>query len=183
MNPSWLAVKALHNVVMPLDTDPVVIDGQVVMRAPATSTKHRLVKISALEIPVSYEAVVDVVPKLHLRPPVLPDDVKDNFYPLPQDKGYDFIFHVGVAGRGPLRMEKLGHKLGYYMKDANGKMAPIVKSPPSDFSRREESDVSVGEQQIERLGLGFSDLESTGEAYSARPNRGFGVGYEKFPDG
>ncbi|KIK67010.1 hypothetical protein GYMLUDRAFT_844716 [Collybiopsis luxurians FD-317 M1] len=169
-NPSWLAVKALHNVVMPLDADPVV------------SSTHRLIKISALQVPVTYEAVVEVVPKLHLRPPVLPEAVKDDFYPLPQDKGYDFIFHVGVAGRGPLRMEKLGHKLGYHMKDASGRLAPIVKGPPSDFGRREEPDMSVGEQPIERIGsLGF-DMESTSDTYSARPSRGFGVGYEKFPD-
>ncbi|KAE9401603.1 peptidase C15, pyroglutamyl peptidase I-like protein [Gymnopus androsaceus JB14] len=180
-NPSWLAVKPLHNVVMPLDDEPVVIDGQVVMRAPTTTSKHRLVKISALEVPYDYLSVLDVVPNLHLRPPVLPDEVKDNFYRLPPDKGYDFIFHVGVAGRGPLRVEKLGHKTGYFMKDASGKMAPIIKSPPSDFGRREELDVSVGEQPIERIGLGF-ELESAGDTYSARPNRGFGVGYEKFPD-
>ncbi|KAJ3788643.1 hypothetical protein GGU11DRAFT_691602 [Lentinula aff. detonsa] len=182
-NPSWLAVKPLHNVVIPLDSDPVVIDGQVVMRA--TSSKQWLVKISALQIPVEYEAVMDIVPKLHLRPPVLPDEVKDDFYPLPPDKGYDFIFHVGVAGRGPLRMEKLGHKLGYHMKDAVGRMAPIVKGPPSEFGRREiEDTVSVGEQPLqvgERLGLGF-EMESAGDSYSARPNRGFGVGYEKFSD-
>ncbi|KAJ3862571.1 hypothetical protein EV359DRAFT_44910 [Lentinula novae-zelandiae] len=186
-NPSWLAVKPLHNVVIPLDSDPVVIDGQVVMRTPTTSSKHWLVKISALEIPVEYEAVMDTVPKLHLRPPVLPDEVKDDFYPLPPDKGYDFIFHVGVAGRGPLRMEKLGHKLGYYMKDVAGKLAPIVKGPPSEFGRRgiEDTDVSVvGEQPLqvgERLGLGF-EMENAGDSYSARPSRGFGVGYEKFSD-
>jgi pyroglutamyl-peptidase len=169
-------------VVIPLDADPVVIDGAVVIR-PTLTAKHRLVKISALEIPVEYEAVKDIVPKLHLRPPMLPDSVnKDDFYPLPPDKGYDFIFHVGVAGRGPLRMEKLGHKLGYYMKDATGKMAPVVKAAPSDFQRREDLDVSIGEQAVERIGLSF-ELENTGDAYSARPSRGFGVGYEKFPDG
>ncbi|KAF5389345.1 hypothetical protein D9757_004366 [Collybiopsis confluens] len=166
-NPSWLAVQPLHNVVLPLDTE--------------TGGKHRVIKISALQVPVTYESVASVVPKLHLRPPVLPDQVKDDFYRLPQDKGYDFIFHLGVAGRGPLRMEKLGHKLGYHMKDPSGKLAPTVKGPPSDFGRREESDMSVGEQAVERIGLGF-DVESAGDTYSVRPSRGFGAGYEKFPD-
>ncbi|KAE9398260.1 peptidase C15, pyroglutamyl peptidase I-like protein [Gymnopus androsaceus JB14] len=159
-NPSWLAVKPLHNVVMTLDEDSIVIDGQVVMRAPTTTLKHRLVKISALEVPVEYLTVLDWVPNLHLRPP----------------KGYDFIFHVGVAGKGPLRLEKLGHKTGYFKKDEGGKMAPIIESPPFDFGRREKMDFSVGEQPIEEI----RELESAGDTYGA--NRGFGLGYEKFPD-
>lgn len=133
------------------------------------SARRRLVKITTLEIPVSYEAVLDTVPKLHLRPPVLPEDAKDSLCPLPPSKGYDFIFHVGVAGSGPLRMERLGHKLGYYKTDVNGKLAPIVRGSPSDFER--QSDVFVNEQPMESL----DDISPL--------SRGFGVGYETFPDG
>lgn len=150
VNPSWLAVKPLHNVVIPLDLD---------------ASKGRVVKISTLEIPVSYEAVLDTVPKLHLRSPVLPEapeDVKHSLFPLTPHKGYDCIFHVGVAGSGPLRIEKLGHKLGYYKTDVDGRLAPIVERQSEDF---------VDEQPMK-------SLDDT-----SLPSRGFGVGYETFPDG
>ncbi|THV07606.1 peptidase C15, pyroglutamyl peptidase I-like protein [Dendrothele bispora CBS 962.96] len=180
-NPSWLAVKPLHKLVIPLDPHPVVIDGQVVMRE--TTDQHRLIQISALQIPMDYEMTSELIPRLHLRPPQLPDSVKDDFFPIPPDKGYDFIFHVGVVGRGPLRMEKMGHKLGYFMKDVNGKLAPTVRAPEPEFGSRPESDVSVGET-FGRDQLGFDMVESSaaGDMFSARPNRGFGVGYEKFSE-
>jgi hypothetical protein len=37
-------------------------------------------------------------------------------------------------------MERVGHKLGYHMKDASGKYAPVVKVIPKDFSRREQGE-------------------------------------------
>jgi hypothetical protein len=150
-----------------------------------TTETQRQIKISALKIPMEYDAVLELVPRLHLRPPQLPDSVKDDFFPVPPDKGYDFIFHIGAAGRGPLRMEKMGHKLAYYMKDANGKLAPIVRAPEPEFGGRGESDVSIGES-FGGKELGFDIMvegAGAGDTFSARPNRGFGVGYEKFPEG
>ncbi|KAL0580324.1 hypothetical protein V5O48_001661 [Marasmius crinis-equi] len=181
-NPAWLAVKPLHNTTLALDPYPVVIDGQIVTRD-TQETKNRTIKISALEIPMEYEAVVEVVPGLHHRPPELPEAVRDDFYPLPADKGYDFIFHLGVAGRGPLRMEKSAHKLGYHMKDATGKLAPMVRGTPIEFGRRED-EVAVGDTiHTERIGFELVETGATaGDTYSARPNRGFGTGYEKFAD-
>lgn len=174
-NPAWLAVKSLHNTILPLDSHSSAIDG----KAETRETKSRIVKISAIEIPMEYEAVLEIVPGLHLRPPQLPEEVKDDVFPLPPDKGYDFIFHLGVAGRGYLRMEKSGHKLGYHMKDATGKLAPMVRG---DLRRRED-DVAVGDiGERERLSLEMVENTGAGDTYSARPNRGFGVGYEKFPD-
>jgi pyroglutamyl-peptidase len=73
-----------------------------------------------------YEDVLNIVPGLHLRPPQLPEDVPDGTEPPPE--GYDFIFHVGAAGRGSLRMEIIGHKYGYNMKDASGAFCAVV--PP-----------------------------------------------------
>ncbi|PCH43685.1 peptidase C15 pyroglutamyl peptidase I-like protein [Wolfiporia cocos MD-104 SS10] len=122
-NPSWLAVKPLHNTV--LYTDPSV-EQAVANAAP------QQIHITALEIPVSYQAVLQTVPGFHARPPVLPDLGPD--VPPPPPTGYDFMFHIGVAGRGPLRMEKLAHKNGYRMKDADGLYAPVVplKEGPRD---------------------------------------------------
>ncbi|TFK29606.1 hypothetical protein FA15DRAFT_663757 [Coprinopsis marcescibilis] len=98
------------------------------------------IHITALEIPVLYEAVHEIVPGLHLKPPKLPTesnyiDLPPDFPCPPGDAGYDFIFHVGVAGRGALRMEIIGHKFGYNMKDASGSYCAIVP-PPSSHAKQ-----------------------------------------------
>lgn len=170
VNPSWLAVQPLHNAIL---TPTIVEEDKIRIQAPS-----RRIHITALEIPISYDAVLAVVPKLHTRPPVLPELEKSSFSPPPQN-GYDFVFHVGVAGRGPLRMERQGHKIGYQMKDVNGKLAPIVRSSPKDFSRRPEGP-SVAEN-LERERLGFDILESPGDT-SGRSSRGFGPLYETFSE-
>jgi pyroglutamyl-peptidase len=172
VNPSWLAVKPLHNTVIP--QTPVDDDDEGVGPRP-----NRPIHITALEIPVSYEDVLEVVPKLHTRPPTLPEsDDSEAFLPAPSS-GYDFIFHLGVAGRGPLRMERQGHKLGYQMKDANGKLAPVVRSSPKDFSRRPDGPSAAENMERERLGL--EPLETSGDT-TIRPTRGFGAAYENFPE-
>jgi len=177
VNPSWLAVEPLHDTVISVDppSDPVVIDGQSVLLD--DHSRIRPIHISVLQIPVSYEAVLDIVPGLHARPPVLPSSELP--FPPPPEKGYDFIFHIGVAGRGPLRMEKLGHKLGYHMKDADGKLAPIVRSSPKDFSRRPDDPSPAENLERERLGM---DVVDTGPDSVVRPTRGFGPAYENFLD-
>jgi hypothetical protein len=173
-------VKPLHNTVIAIDppSSPVVVDDQIV---PFDHLNQiRPIHISVLQIPVSYEAILDIVPGLHARPPVLPQS--DVPFPPPPEKGYDFIFHIGVAGRGPLRMEKLGHKLGYHMKDADGKLAPIVRSSPKDFSRRPDDPTPAENLERERLGMDMVESSTTGGDNSVRPNRGFGPAYENFPD-
>ncbi|KAG5342907.1 hypothetical protein C0989_005855 [Termitomyces sp. Mn162] len=167
VNPSWLAVQPLHDTT--LYPDPT---------AAGTRGRPRPIHISALEIPVIYEAVLADVPGLHSRPPILPHTVRDSF-PPPPPSGYDFIFHIGVAGRGPLRMERQGHKLGYHMKDADGKLAPLARSTPKDFSRRPDDHLA---ENLERERLGLEMVEHIGSDTSARPTRGFGVQYESFPD-
>ncbi|RDB16668.1 ATPase WRNIP1 C26H5.02c [Hypsizygus marmoreus] len=178
VNPSWRAVKPLHNTVIAADTSaPVIVDDQVVL------TEHhfggsRPVHISALEIPVSYEAVLAIVPGLHVRPPILPESAR-LLFPQPPSSGYDFIFHIGVAGRGPLRMERQGHKVGYHMKDADGKLAHVVRSSPKDFSRRAEDTLAA--ENIERERLGMEIIETVGDT-AIRPTRGFGAAYDNFPE-
>ncbi|KAF5385761.1 hypothetical protein D9615_002459 [Tricholomella constricta] len=177
VNPSWLAVKPLHNTIISSDTSsPVVVDDEVVLEENAAQAHP--IHISTLEVPVSYEAVLAVVPGLHARPPILPESAA-LLAPTPPPSGYDFIFHIGVAGRGPLRMERQGHKLGYHMKDADGKLASVTRSSPKDFSRRAEDTLVAENQERERLGMEI--VESIGDTV-VRPTRGFGAAYENFPE-
>ncbi|PFH44975.1 hypothetical protein AMATHDRAFT_72087 [Amanita thiersii Skay4041] len=178
-NPSWLAVKSLHNAIITPDSllNPITVDGKVIALDDGMGGS-RPIHITALEVPMTYEAVLDTVPGFHARPPLLPPDLKQTFFPTPAS-GYDFIFHVGVAGRGPLRMERLGHKLGYHMKDASGKLASIVQSSPKDNSGADDRLVA---ENIERERLGMEIVENPGGETTTRPTRGFGTGYDSFPD-
>lgn len=181
-NPSWLAVQPLHNTVILLDepSEPQVTDDKLALKEDDVEIPKTRIHISALQVPVVYESVLETVPGLHHRPPVLPREVmEDGSFPPPPQKGYDLIFHIGVAGRGPLRVEKVGHKLGYQMKDAHGKLAPLVESPVQDFGR--SRDGFLGAVNMEMLAMDMVETHPAAEG-APRLNRGFGVGYEKFPE-
>jgi pyroglutamyl-peptidase len=99
------------------------------------------------------------------------------------ETSYDFMFHIGVAGRGPLRLERVGHKLGYHMKDATGKLADLVRSTPKDFSRRDNTSFAAENAERERLGMDPIETQtSVGGDSIVRATRGFGPAYETFPD-
>lgn len=162
------------------------------------------VYITTLQIPVSYQDVLAVTPGLHARPPILPLPADPAFAPvhLPPN-GFDFIFHIGVAGRGPLRIERLAHKLNYKMKDEEGQYAPVVQLP-KDPAPQEPTEAE--RMEIQRLFAGgvvpVAAIEgppgpngfrgvmdvATGERLSEsshhehQPNRGFGKGYKTFAD-
>jgi len=175
-NPSWIAVKQLQN---------TILQTNVPADATITGDRRRPIHISTLQIPVIYEAVLETVPGLHARPPILPDSMPPDCLPPPKTS-YDFMFHIGVAGRGPLRLERVGHKLGYHMKDATGKLAALVRSTPKDFSRRDHTDaLSFAAENAERERLGMDPMEtqlSVGGDSIIRATRGFGPAYETFPD-
>ncbi|THH26739.1 hypothetical protein EUX98_g7443, partial [Antrodiella citrinella] len=74
-NPSWLAVKPLHNTILftQPESNPVPYNDQMmtdedVNMPPAPQEIH----ITSLEIPVTYKSVRTTVPGLHARPPILP---------------------------------------------------------------------------------------------------------------
>lgn len=121
---------------------------------------------------------------MHLRPPVLPEQVRDEFL-KPPPNGYDLMFHIGLAGRGPLRLERCGHKLGYNMKDAKSRYAPLVIPQPKDFSRRGPDGRPVALiERAERERLANSELSTNvpGDS-SAKQNHGFGgPSYDNFTD-
>ncbi|CAA7271086.1 unnamed protein product [Cyclocybe aegerita] len=205
-NPSWLAVKPLQNVVLQTGvlpdntpqpsfstTSSIPTSSSNITPISQGPSTPRPIHITTLQIPVLYHAVLDIVPGLHARPPILPPDASEECAE-PPDNAYDFIFHIGVAGRGPLRMERLGHKYGYHMKDASGKLAPVVRVSPKDFTRHEGPSVSVdgvgvgtlsppisAAESMERERLGMDMTESSGDTM-VRPTRGFGVNYENFQE-
>ncbi|CCM00397.1 uncharacterized protein FIBRA_02427 [Fibroporia radiculosa] len=186
-NPSWLAVKPLHNTVLYTNPDPIVIDDHAIVtdEMEEMAPRPQPIHITAIEIPVSYQSVLAVTPGLHARPPVLPEP-KDPamVLPPPPVNGYDFMFHVGVAGRGPLRMEKLAHKNGFRMKDADGQYAPVVHLP-KEHPRDPEAEVEIMEQFLSLVppsGHGPTGGEGGNDGVEIPPNRGFGKGYESFAE-
>lgn len=190
-NPSWLAARPLHNTT--LYTDPpfdLAADGETIItdEMEQMAPKPQLIHITAIQIPVSYQAVLAVTPGLYARPPALPKPTDPTIVmPPPPPNGYDFMFHIGVAGRGPLRIEKLSHKFGYRMKDAEGHYAPTVHLPKE--GPRDPAEASEVERMEQYLGLvsspsahGPSGDHVVTESPEVPPNRGFGKGYETFPE-
>lgn len=164
--------------------EPDIVDDQSPTPEANSSTQDTCdIYLSTLQVPVTYEDVLAIVPGLHARPPVLPPsadpDLPDIL--LPAD-GFDLIFHVGVAGRGPLRMERVGHKFGYNMKDATGSHAPIVRvtREENSNSNRGQSEPSAMER-MERARLSEYLIEPPVDG-TEPPKRGFGKGYESFPE-
>ncbi|RXW24843.1 hypothetical protein EST38_g1008 [Candolleomyces aberdarensis] len=169
------------------------------------------IHITAIQIPVIYESVLETVPSLHFKPPQLPADVLEGT-PGPPEQGYDFIFHVGVAGRGALRMEIIGHKYGYNMKDSSGQYCAVVPPPsasknPINNNRGPGSGGPPGVIQppytggfvhgsgFGSMGMGYNNERLgynpavhdpqpglPGSDNTVRPMRGFGTAYETFPD-
>ena len=98
-------------------------------------------------------------------------------------EGYDLIVHVGVGARGGLSLEKRGRKEGYLIPDYEGKLAPVLG--PYEKAGK----YALGDQvllsdairhEIERASGGSSGSEPDDPENAFR--RGFGEGYEEFPD-
>lgn len=134
VNPSWLAVKPLHDTILTADSLSRVDEHDKAVPL------GRPIHVTTLEVPTEYEYVLNTVPGFHARPPVLP---LDNSIAPPHD-GYDFILHVGVAPPGPLRVERLGHKSGYTKKDASGELAPIIVQSLTEQKESSDDEESKG---------------------------------------
>ncbi|KAB5595694.1 Pyroglutamyl peptidase domain-containing protein [Ceratobasidium theobromae] len=124
VNPSWLAVSPLNNETLKF-TKP---SGQSV-------EAH----ISALEIPVTYSAVLSTVPALHTS------------------KQYDVVLHVGVGLEGSIAIERLAHKTGYNQPDADGHLCdPVSANPDKDEPGASGDDESRPRERVSRgFGRGF----------------------------
>lgn len=233
MNPSWLAVKPLHNTVIYAEVQPQPPPEPSPHHMPPLGPSSRpfpppppepvepvddqmhedptpivqQIHFTTLLIPVSYAAVLAITPGLHARPPVLPfpDDPAFAATHLPPN-GFDFIFHTGCVGRGPLRIEKNAHKLNYRMKDAEGQYAPIVQLPKEAPQAEPEQDIinigkpllpptpavpgnELGPPGASGLPRGVIDHEEhlagerpLVESPEHQPTRGMGKAYESMPD-
>jgi pyroglutamyl-peptidase len=141
------------------------------------------IHISALQVPPTYDAALESVTGLHARPPMIPPtNPPSAIVAPPPENGYDFIFHIGLAGRGPFRIERLAHKSGYRLKDSSCKHAPIIEflHEPSAL------EPSQGEM-LEQMRLTSASMAMVGHASPIdpavdQPVRGFGKGYESFPE-
>lgn len=198
-NPSWLAARRLHNArfIVEPSSERAPAPGPPEQMAVSEDTEipaaARQVHITTLQIPVTYQAVLSIVPGLHASPPILPFVADHSLVSIPPPaKGYDFIFHIGVAGRGPLRLEKLSHKFGYRMKDAHGQYAPTVHLPKEGHGESEAQRIE-SERVLLGLGGGKGRILSPGmlgelgegnpnDSIESLPTRGFEKGYENFAD-
>jgi hypothetical protein len=110
-NPSYQAIKSLN--------DTVYI----------TKEGHK-VRFTAVEIPVGYDDVDNVVPGFH-------------------DGGkYNFIVHLGVGLDGMVKFEQVAHSGGYKGKDIHGKTGPLE----GNKSLRTTWDVYYLVDQIRQMG-------------------------------
>ncbi|KAK7062323.1 Proteophosphoglycan ppg4 [Favolaschia claudopus] len=116
-NPSWLAVKTLHDKV--ITTSPI--------RGQPPKGKLDSIHLTALNIPTVYSAVLDTLPGLHAQPPILPSIYTPPTSREPPEDAFDLIIHVGVAGPGPLLAERLAHKTGYQLPDYERQSPPLIE--------------------------------------------------------
>ncbi|KAJ7094406.1 hypothetical protein C8R44DRAFT_385579 [Mycena epipterygia] len=121
-NPSWLAVKPLHD---------TIITTMPTRGKPPKGAKPDSIHLTALNIPTVYSAVLETLPDLHAQPPVLPPLYTPPTSRPPPEEGFDLIVHVGVAGPGPLRAERLAHKTGYQLPDHERQSPPIIIGKPN----------------------------------------------------
>jgi hypothetical protein len=98
-----------------------------------------------------------------------------------------------------LRMERIGHKIGYRMKDAKGQLAPVVQpakkgdepasnpEPPGHGGDPPPVGINLGlpspsEAEKRERELYPSSVVDAPIGVEKPPIRGFGEGYEKFPE-
>lgn len=190
-NPSWLAVRPLHNAVFWTQALPLMPDTEDEFAMHTDEPEYAQatplpIHITVAQIPMTYAGVLATVPTLHARPPVLPPSPDPTLaMPPAPESGYDFILHVALAGRGPLRFEKLAHKHGFAMKDAAGQYAPALpKEHPTTATEASEIERMSMEMHLQGIIPSSAPVEGRGthDGPEIPPNRGFGKGYENFPE-
>ncbi|CDS00435.1 uncharacterized protein SPSC_01675 [Sporisorium scitamineum] len=180
-NPSWLAVKPLHDTVLDLSTAPTLSttrDDKVANGDDDGGSGFKG-RIQAMQIPVHYGSVLDVVPRIHGCEPGAPEarfwydsrldrdfggkprGVYPEAYPVepPVSKSWDVVIHVGVGRQGSLRCETQAHKLGYGKPDANGEYAPLTDSTANVLPKHLDKDGAI--RGFSTAYETFTELEST----------------------
>jgi pyroglutamyl-peptidase len=203
-NPSWLAIKDLHDIYLSIKHRP--------QPSPSSSDKEKKkndddddkgprIHIQAIQSSVSYSHVLSLVPLIHGVNPSAPEarvhfdpkgDQPDpethegpqgNGSPFPEGypvqlpaKGkFDLVVHIGVGSKGALVLEKLGHKRGYQIADVEHKKAPVATDQKPDKDLERSED-----EQRELARMAPRDASDTRKPRDMV--RGFGIGYEDFKD-
>lgn len=115
-NPSWETVK--------------LVDARKVPSRHQGTT----ISVDIAYIPVDYDYVGKILAYYHGNSedkPEIPANVqadheifaKDDFVP---HRKYDLVIHVGQGKSGGIKLETIGHQLGYRLLDANGNLAKVV---------------------------------------------------------
>lgn len=187
-NPTWLAVAPLNNVVLSLETEPpspdrmqMVIDVDHPNGYPSDDPRH--IHLSCLQLPPTYGAVLDYVAGLHARPPIIPPtNPPTTVMAPPPENGYDLIFHIGLAGRGPFRIERLGHKTGYRMKDSLNRHAPVIELHPESNTAEPSQVEMLNQMRVSSTSMVIAGPQNTIDTTVDQPVRGFGKGYESYAE-
>lgn len=190
-NPSWLAVKSLHDTYLTTSQCPTM---ESFPRAQSANTSSesappRRIHLQTIQLAVAYQHLLDTVPRLHSTLPSSPhakpwldknndqDGSSGNGESYPngyrvKHQNYDIILHVGVGLKGKLAVETTGHKRGYRLKDSTDLKCPAFRDQSGqDGIERIESDA----EKMERLRLEVErDIDQV--------VRGFDEGYEAFED-
>ncbi|EST05792.1 Peptidase C15, pyroglutamyl peptidase I-like protein [Kalmanozyma brasiliensis GHG001] len=153
-NPSWLAVKPLHNTLLDLSTSPTLSPpGSSTAPASESGGQRVQARVQTLQVPVHYGSVLDLVPRLHGQTPppeaefwhdprLDPDfggKVGEHYpdaYPFdaPPD-GWDVVIHVGVGRGGSIRCETQAHQYSYGKPDAHTAFAPRITLSSTELER------------------------------------------------
>ncbi|KAH9083410.1 hypothetical protein EDB83DRAFT_10927 [Lactarius deliciosus] len=187
-NPTWLAIAPLNNVVLSLEIEPaspdrmqMVIDVDHPNGYPSDDPRH--IHLSTLQLPPTYDAVLDYVAGLHARPPIIPPtNPPTTVIAPPPESGYDLIFHIGLAGRGPFRLERLAHKTGYRMKDSLNHHAPVVDFLPEPNTAEPSQVEMLDQMRVSSASMAIVGPQSPIDTSADQPVRGFGKGYESFAE-
>ncbi|KAH8919616.1 peptidase C15, pyroglutamyl peptidase I-like protein [Atractiella rhizophila] len=131
-NPSWLAAREL--------------DGRL-LTPPPGSKSDKKIQVSAYEIPVVWDSVLNIVPTFHGLPPAelskQTDETKTSL-PLPVHD-FDLFVHCGLGLNGTVRFETIAHRYGYGQSaDWEGKYPPAEPRPDRFWKVRRKG--FVGEQ-------------------------------------
>ncbi|KAG0049000.1 hypothetical protein BGZ83_006143 [Gryganskiella cystojenkinii] len=114
-NPSWLAVKPLHNTTIELPSSTKV-----------DPRHHQAVKVDIIcqELPVEYRKVPDLVPALHIEHGESTEGDDDQ-----KEYAKTYYIHVGVGRDGHTAIETQAHRTGYFAPD-NAEWSPESKEQP-----------------------------------------------------
>ncbi|CBQ70992.1 conserved hypothetical protein [Sporisorium reilianum SRZ2] len=178
-NPSWLAVKPLHNTLLDLSAAPTLCSSDAAessTRGVAAGVKAR---IQTLQVPVHYGSVLDMVPRMHgcaasadarfWHDARLDEEfggreggVYPEAYPVEAPvRGWDVVVHVGVGRQGSLRCETQAHKLGYAKPDAHADLAPLADQSTASKHLPKHLDTHGALRGFARGYEAFAELEST----------------------